>query len=865
MARSVFQYEQPRCPDNWNEAERRFYNRLIETLDDIYSKYGRLDEKMLSKGVLNRIDNSTATSLEKMTADILSSGKIAADSIEATFAYLVSLSAKYGSFDFETVKNLVADAMVLEKGQADYVHITNLAATYAQAVNATIGNLVIQSSDGKYYQLDVSADGKVSASEVKPSDKEISAGETSEGKVIVGTHITAETLGTATLAATQALINMIDASRINVDTLVAREEFVQTLTANEAFVDSLVANTAFIKQLGTTTIVGDKSITMLAGEAEKANAKADNLDRLSNIEVIEGTFAQTERREGEGVRIYSEISPKQDLKWGAPWPGGGGKNLIPSMNTDAYERNGIKFVRNADGSITVNGSATGYASANSDFVDVTPLRGKTLTIKGGGTSKPVVTQMYIQCASGNVYKSCTGVNMDALTFVMPEDANTARFEVYVTNGQAPSNIVVYPQLELGSVSTSFAPYANTPPIEGWTGLDAFAGGKNLLNSAPSQSMTTSGVTFSASADGHGTVVKGTSTAAWAQNPREYYDTLSLPPGTYTFSRRLVGSVNGANVNFMIRVNGKNHDFVGSTSKTYTFEEQTEIGIFVYVAESGKTVDCTLYLLLERGSTATPYEPYQGNTYALDFGETVYGGKVDWDKGEVVVELGEVTLDGTQVSIVHFLGSHGKMIVVYRVDGVMDLGAAERDARLISDRLRTTDAHAQYRSDANSVALYANGNGLLVCIDGLTTEAEVAAWLTANPLTVVYPLAEPYTIQLTPVQIETLQGINTVYTDADGGRVEFGHSPIEDIQNAVDALEEAQAESALYLKLDAENKVVRIGQTEVTSEFDIDAYGAGVVVGGKSFSRFEGERTLIGDMEMRRPANIGGLAFDSIMT
>lgn len=275
MARSVFQYEQPRCPDNWNEAERRFYNRLIETLDDIYSKYGRLDEKMLSKGVLNRIDNSTATSLEKMTADILSSGKIAADSIEATFAYLVSLSAKYGSFDFETVKNLVADAMVLEKGQADYVHITNLAATYAQAVNATIGNLVIQSSDGKYYQLDVSADGKVSAKETTVTDGEIAAGETSGGKVIVGTHITAETLSTATLAATQALINMIDASRINVDTLVAREEFVQTLTANEAFVDSLVANTAFIKQLGTTAIVGDESITIIAQRASKSFRQED--------------------------------------------------------------------------------------------------------------------------------------------------------------------------------------------------------------------------------------------------------------------------------------------------------------------------------------------------------------------------------------------------------------------------------------------------------------------------------------------------------------------------------------------------------------------------------------------------------------
>ena len=275
MARNVYQYEQPRCPDNWNEAERRFYNRLIETLDDIYSKYGRLDAKMLAKSVIERIDNSAATAMDKMVADIVIAGKIAADSIEATFANLVSLSAKYGNFDFETVKNLVSDAMVLEKGQADYIHITNLAATYAQAVNATIGNLVIQSSDGQYYQLDVNSDGKVSAERVEVSDGEIAAGETESGKVIVGTHIAAETLGTETLAATQALINKLDAARMNVGTLIAREEFVQELTASEAFINSLVANSAFIKVLSTTAIFGDESITIIAERASKSFRQED--------------------------------------------------------------------------------------------------------------------------------------------------------------------------------------------------------------------------------------------------------------------------------------------------------------------------------------------------------------------------------------------------------------------------------------------------------------------------------------------------------------------------------------------------------------------------------------------------------------
>lgn len=60
---TVYQYEQPRLPPNWNEAERRFYNRLIQVLDDIYSKYGRIDEKMLSSTVRQKIIGSAESIL----------------------------------------------------------------------------------------------------------------------------------------------------------------------------------------------------------------------------------------------------------------------------------------------------------------------------------------------------------------------------------------------------------------------------------------------------------------------------------------------------------------------------------------------------------------------------------------------------------------------------------------------------------------------------------------------------------------------------------------------------------------------------------------------------------------------------------
>lgn len=271
MANSTWQYEQPRCPDNWNESERRFYNRLVQVLDDIYAKYGRIDEKMLSTKVIDRIDNSPEQTLEKI-AEGLSTGKIAADSIEATFAHIVTLTAAFASFDFATVQNLISKALVVEKGQGDWVHITNLSSNYAQMVNATVGNLVIKSSEGDYYYLDVSKDGKITPKPVDVTDKESLAGVTNSGRPIVETNITVDNLGADTIGASLAVINRINAVLIDADTFTGREAILDALTVEgAAFIEKLfVTGSAFIEKLKTSKIVGDTSLEVILDKADKA-------------------------------------------------------------------------------------------------------------------------------------------------------------------------------------------------------------------------------------------------------------------------------------------------------------------------------------------------------------------------------------------------------------------------------------------------------------------------------------------------------------------------------------------------------------------------------------------------------------------
>lgn len=57
------QYEVPIKPENWSGDALRFYRMLIDVLDDIYLKYGRIDEKMIGTALRAKI-NSKADSGE---------------------------------------------------------------------------------------------------------------------------------------------------------------------------------------------------------------------------------------------------------------------------------------------------------------------------------------------------------------------------------------------------------------------------------------------------------------------------------------------------------------------------------------------------------------------------------------------------------------------------------------------------------------------------------------------------------------------------------------------------------------------------------------------------------------------------------
>ena len=69
------QYQAPKIPRNWSADEKRFANGMLDIIDEIYLKYGRLSEADLSKRLRETI-NDTAAQTTINTTEIQQSAEI---------------------------------------------------------------------------------------------------------------------------------------------------------------------------------------------------------------------------------------------------------------------------------------------------------------------------------------------------------------------------------------------------------------------------------------------------------------------------------------------------------------------------------------------------------------------------------------------------------------------------------------------------------------------------------------------------------------------------------------------------------------------------------------------------------------------
>ena len=170
-------------------------------------------------------------------------------------------------------------------------------------------------------------------------------------------------------------------------------------------------------------------------------------------------------------------------------------------------------------------------------------------------------------------------------------------------------------------------------------------------------------------------------------------------------------------------------------------------------------------MVELGSTATDYEPYNGETYHTALGQTVYGGVLDVVTGKMTIEWAMREFDGSRDEAWSFReGANRNRVVLPDVDE--RTGSYNTD--ILGNYITATDG-----ADPNPQVWKANINALGNLLVGIPSSiGNISKWveyLSQNPLQIVYKLASPQTISLDKQTIALLQGQNNVWSE--DGKVE----------------------------------------------------------------------------------------------
>lgn len=302
---------------------------------------------------------------------------------------------------------------------------------------------------------------------------------------------------------------------------------------------------------------------------------------------------------------------------------------------------------------------------------------------------------------------------------------------------------------------------NICPISGWTEVGVEQRGKNLCDVdtyGMTLPYTTNGITFSKSANGN-YHVSGTATGSAFFNLTFNSATDPFMPATPYVGKNLFVSIG----------NSKIEAYLGYFRQDGTFQQITNgnvipsdaFGIRCYaVIREGTTIDDDFYPQIEFGSSATPYEPYTGRSITIDLGQTVYGAKLYPLEGKAVIDRAMVdlgTLRWTYNTTYAFFTTNS---LTDRKKGVVNL---------ISDLFKTEAGSWSGTPKAN--ALWGNGSNTTVYVQyPITSVEDFMTLITGHQL--CYELAEPIEIQLSANQINSLYGVNNIWSDSGDTEAEY---------------------------------------------------------------------------------------------
>lgn len=475
-------------------------------------------------------------------------------------------------------------------------------------------------------------------------------------------------------------------------------------------------------------------------EADLADALLDKADVI--VDSASGAVASfPDGAAAPVVGLTVGVEPVQDLHgYDNPWPAGGGVNkfvtgdAIGCIASAAY---GL--------SVTCDGTAeTITISGTPNWTTTSPKSFRVISTRSGSYFGDAPVDHDYSGLSGKWFvasKSSNISNVDGVALLNTDGT----IGIALTNTDLGDvSIVLKLVLYEGSTApTSWTPYSNVCPITGHTAARVMRTGKNLFDPSNPESngyyLQNGNYYSDSSYNCYIFRVKG----------GEYYTDSGNFAGIHTYW--------DGNKNFISGVN------LGS-ALTHTFQVPAN-AVYMRVSISKTNIDGTQQL--ELGSTATSYAPYAGQVYDITFpteAGTVYDGTLDAVSGVLTVEWVDISANKS------FFGS----AIPGNVG--MDYRNAERNSEdwptPYSMRIWNTARETQKCDRARIANCFSEANyGEYVAVvyngDFGKTALRISEKLYQtlgddDRIHMCYQIAEPFEIQLTPTEVETILGVNALF-------------------------------------------------------------------------------------------------------
>lgn len=533
------------------------------------------------------------------------------------------------------------------------------------------------------------------------------------------------------------------------DSNTAQGTYVEIVGNGDPNNDTPKSNARTLDWNGNERLAGD--VTAYAGgEDEISLIQLRNIKAPAILESASGNIVSiTDGAEGLPLqRCEVTMTPEQDLHgYDAPWPAGGGKNLITQSifeigiigtNGSKTAVNGSISDKTKDGEVTVTTTSSWTGIITDNFIPVAANQTYTASCDSdSGVAYVIVAYYDSNQAFINESRSLTAGNVH--TSITPATAVYAK--VSYQWSAAGTYTIKGIQFEVGNSASSFVPYSNICPISGWTGCNVIRSGGNILD----DSQILRGVY----------TPEGTLSTQGDQATKYISYKQTLPKGSYTFSTDLQNC-------FVLRclINNVNIAVLQTTQNIqFTLTEQAEFKISLRNTSTSDISSVTPHSLICAGSAASDYEPYTGyDVYQIEFPSaagTVCSGSLTIHPdgpGTLVVTKKQVTISGLQWTY----DSSGMYFYASPADKAYGNTNLFSDTYPVSEST-TVSGMADKSIKGNAVAnrIYAKDTDY----SDVTTFVE-----SMGNVAIVYELSEAVSYELTASQIKTLKGTNNIWAD-----------------------------------------------------------------------------------------------------